>query len=429
MCGRTIELNVNKSSTETNLDSIFGRLVIERNLCTPDELQECMNSLRQSVQQQGSRAVALSDMLVEKGYVTRNQIERVRKSAEEYRPAAHQIPGFQIQKKLGAGAMAVVYKAKQISLDRTVAVKVLPKRLSENQEYVERFYKEGRAAAKLNHNNIVQAIDVGEATGVHFFVMEYVEGKTVYDDIAKGKAYSETEALDIVIQIADALQHAHERGLIHRDVKPKNIMITKDGVAKLADMGLAREVGDQAAAQMEEGRAYGTPYYIAPEQIRGELDIDQRADIYSLGATFYHMITGRVPFDGPTPSAVMHKHLKEPLIPPDHLNPALSVGVAEVVEVMMAKKRTDRYSSAKLLLEDLRAVRAGEPPMIAHQKFDSSVLADLEKGKASAYDEDDIERAMQQTSGQVGMKIAVVILSGLLLISLLAILILLLNKP
>jgi eukaryotic-like serine/threonine-protein kinase len=420
---------VNKSSAETNLDSIFGRLVVERNLCTADELQKCLEGLRQAPQEPGAnRPMALADVLVEKGYVTRSQIDRVRKSAEEYRPAAHQIPGFQIQKKLGAGAMAVVYKAKQISLDRTVAVKILPKRLSENPEYVERFYKEGRAAAKLNHNNIVQAIDVGDATGVHYFVMEYVEGKTVYDDISKGKAYSETEALDIIIQIADALQHAHERGLIHRDVKPKNIMITKDGVAKLADMGLAREVSDQVAAEMEQGRAYGTPYYIAPEQIRGELDIDQRADIYSLGATFYHMITGRVPFDGPTPSAVMHKHLKDPLIPPDHLNPALSVGVAEVIEVMMAKKRTDRYDSAKLLLEDLRAVRNGEPPMLAHQKFDSSVLADLEKGKVSAYDENEIEQALRQSAGQVGMKIAVIILSGLLMISLLAIIILLMHK-
>ena len=243
--------------------------------------------------------------------------------------------------------MATVYKAKQVSLDRVVAVKVLPKRMSSNKEFVERFYKEGKAAAKLNHPNIVGAVDVGEANGYHYFVMEYVEGETVHDRLEKGERYSEKESLNIVTQVAKALAHAHKAGFIHRDVKPKNIMITPEGIAKLADMGLAREASDMEAAQAEAGRAYGTPYYISPEQIRGELNIDARADIYSLGATFYHMVTGRVPFDASTPSAVMHKHLKDYLVPPDHLVPDLSTGVGEIIDVAMAKKRKMRYNSAR----------------------------------------------------------------------------------
>jgi serine/threonine protein kinase len=342
-----------------------------------------------------------------------------------HRPA-QQIPGFQILGKLGAGAMATVFKARQLSLDRIVAVKVLPKRLSENQEFVERFHKEGKAAAKLNHNNIVQAIDVGEAGGYHYFVMEYVDGFTVYDELAKGKLYDEEEALRIIIQIGRALEHAHQRGFIHRDVKPKNIMLTRERVAKLADMGLAREASDVDAAMAEAGRAYGTPYYISPEQIRGEVDIDPRADLYSLGATFYHMVTGRVPFDAPTPAAVMHKHLKEPLVPPDHINTRLSSGVGEIIEVMMAKDRMRRYANATDLLEDLEAVARGEPPVHAHEKCDEAVLKGLLTGRPEDPPNRRSRRSASSTIDQgwlvtlsIGLGVSVV-LNIILLIMLLA---------
>ena len=313
--------------------------------------------------------------MVELGYLTRSQAERLKKSIKETKTADHQIPGYKILGRLGAGAMAVVYKARQLSLNRMVAIKVLPKRFTENPEYVERFYKEGQAAGKLNHPNIVQAIDVGEAGGYHYFVMEYVEGKTIADDLSAGKVFDEHEALEIIIQVARALAHAHARGLIHRDVKPKNIMISKDGAVKLADLGLARETADIEAAQTEAGKAYGTPYYISPEQIRGRVDIDGRADIYGLGATFYHMVTGRVPFIAEDSAEVMRKHLKEPLIPPDHINTTLSAGASEVIEIMMAKRREDRYKNVEELLLDLEAIRNGQPPVQAHKRFDVSVLA------------------------------------------------------
>jgi serine/threonine-protein kinase len=356
-------------------DTYFARYVIERKLASETEVKKCLARKRDLASR--GKNVSLASVMVEQGVMTAAQVKRLESSEDSTTRPAQQIPGFQILEKLGAGAMATVWKAKQLSLDRIVAIKVLPRRMSDNVEFVERFYKEGKAAARLNHNNIVQAIDVGEAGGFHYFVMEYVDGHTLYDELAKGKVFSESEAIDVIMQMAWALDHAQERGFIHRDVKPKNIMITKDRVAKLADMGLAREMSDVEAAKAEAGRAFGTPYYISPEQVRGEVNIDFRADIYSLGATFYHIVTGRYPFDGPTPSAVMHKHLKQPLIPPDHVNTRLSAGIGEIIEVMMQKKAEDRYQSTRDLLADLEAIARGESPLQARKRYDADLLRGL----------------------------------------------------
>ena len=400
---------------DTNSDSIFGRMVVEQGLCTDAELRRALEELES---RRKINPVMLKDLMVDLGYVTQTQVERLKTRIRK--TAAHQIPGYKILGKLGAGAMAVVYKAKQLSLNRTVAIKVLPKRFSENPEYVERFYKEGQAAGKLNHNNIVQAIDVGEAGGYHYFVMEYVEGKTVADDLAAANIYEEADALDIIIQVAHALAHAHAHGLIHRDVKPKNIMISKGGIVKLADMGLAREITDIKLAETEAGKAYGTPYYIAPEQIRGKIDIDGRADIYGLGCTFFHMVTGQVPFMADDSAEVMRKHLREPLTPPDHINTSLTAGVSETIEVMMAKRRKNRYNNVEELLLDLEALRNGQLPLQAHKRFDVAALEQLEKGDVvevseKAYGEETITR----------YRVAILILSTVTAVAILIILLLL----
>jgi serine/threonine-protein kinase len=399
---------------ETDYDTMFGRMAVEQGLCTEDELR---HSLEQVETRLKVNPIIIEDLMVDLGYITRTQAERLKQTIRESKAVVHQIPGYQILGKLGAGAMAIVYKARQLSLNRIVAIKVLPKRFSENPEYVARFYKEGQAAAKLNHNNIVQAIDVGEAGGYHYFVMEYVEGKTIYDDLAAGKVYTESEALEIIIQVARALAHAHAKGLIHRDVKPKNIMINSAGVVKLADMGLARATTDIEAAQTEKGKAYGTPYYIAPEQIRGEVDIDGRADIYSLGATFYHMVTGRVPFMADDPTDVMRKHLREQLLPPDHINTSLSAGASEVIEVMMAKRKEDRYNNTEELLADLEAVRAGQTPMRARTRFDVSALKQLEQGGEVVSQQQNVDEQQTITRYRTALVIlgAVAALLGLII--------------
>lgn len=362
-----------------NTDTLLGRLVVEKGLATAQDVQDCLAKRGGSEQDHAEdpSQLSLAQVMIEQGVVTPRQIERLRPEVEEQK-AGRQIPGYQMLSKLGAGAMATVYKAKQLSLDRMVAIKVLPRASSEDPKFVKRFYDEGRAAAKLNHPNIVGALDVGQAGEYHYFVMEYVQGRTVYEDIVKKGRYSEQEVLEIGVQIARALKHAHEAGFIHRDVKPKNIMITPEGVAKLADMGLARAATDREAAESEQGKAYGTPYYISPEQIRGQMDVDFRADIYSLGATLYHMVTGQVPFEGPNPSAVMHRHLKSELTPPDQINTDLSAGFGEIIEVCMAKKRDKRYATTADLLSDLEAVSRGDVPTQARRKFDLSALSSLQ---------------------------------------------------
>ncbi|WP_236254276.1 protein kinase domain-containing protein [Mucisphaera calidilacus] len=356
---------------------MVGRVVVEKGLATPSEVQKCLELQRAANDGSDPRHASLAHFLVAEGIVTRKQIERLRPDLEEQKAEQQQLPGYELLGRLGAGAMATVHKARQLSLDRLVAIKVLPRKHTNNPQFVERFYAEGRAAAKLNHPNIVQAIDVGKAGNYHYFVMEYVEGRTVYEDLAEKGHLSEEESLNIAIPIAKALEHAHDAGFIHRDVKPKNIMLTNDGKVKLADMGLARAVSDREAAEAEAGKAYGTPYYISPEQIRGERNVDFRADIYGFGATLYHMVTGQVPFDGPNPSAVMHQHLKADLVPPDHLNPKISTGLGEIIEVCMAKNRNKRYATTHDLLDDLTTVQKGEAPLHARKLFDMSSLSVL----------------------------------------------------
>jgi serine/threonine-protein kinase len=205
--------------------------------------------------------------------------------------------------------------------------------------------------------------------------MEYVDGDTVYDRIAARKRLPEREALEIVRQVASALEHAHERGFIHRDIKPRNIMMTRSGVAKLADLGLARMMSDRELAESEAGRAYGTPFYISPEQIQGKIDIGPPADIYGLGATLYHMVTGRVPYEGKSQNEVMQRHLRQPLEPPDHVNPQISASTALIIEMMLAKNDRDRYRNARDLIKDIDLVLAGQEPEFAKPAVDIAAIA------------------------------------------------------
>jgi serine/threonine-protein kinase len=345
--------------------------------------------------------------LVKSGSLTPNQARRVVKEVSSL--LRQDIPGYQLLEKLGQGSMGTVYKARQISLNRLVAVKMLHPRLAAKSDLLQRLVREAHAAAKLSHNNIVQAIDVGSAGHLHYFAMEYVEGTTIRDLLEKGKIFNETEALEIIIPVAHALQHAHKRELIHRDVKPANIILTNEGVPKLADLGMARETENVEMAKAERGMTIGTPFYISPEQIRGKIDIDGRADIYSLGATLYHMVTGQPPFPGNKIEPVLEAHLYNELTPPDHLNTTLSSGLGEVVEYMMAKDRTKRYANAEDLLIDLDCLARGQSPKLVNDRFNAGALEQLASGDSE--DEEKISVGRRQAQNyKIGLIVTGVLL-------------------
>jgi serine/threonine protein kinase len=361
-------------SSSAALEDRVAAALVGRGLVTREEAQQC-----RADHDHEPGGQAFLDRLVAASFLTASQAQRLAPDLPQF--ASQQIPGYQILQKLGQGGMGMVYKARQLSMDRLVAVKILHPRLAANQDFLDRFRREAHTAAKFSSNNVVQAIDVGSAANVHYFVMEYVEGKTVQQELTAGKIFGEKEGLDVVLQVAQALHQAHRRGLVHRDVKPANIILTKEGVAKLADLGLARDTTDRAAIEAEKGALVGTPYYIAPEQIEGHDDIDIRADLYSLGATLYHMVTGRPPFMGKGRDAVFDAHLEEELIPPEKINKSLSAGVGEVVEFLMAKDREDRYRTPEELIIDLECLVNGEPPRFARQHFSADLLAGLAEGE------------------------------------------------
>jgi serine/threonine-protein kinase len=398
----------------------LAHALISRGLLTREEYQQFKAS--EPPAGPASDPQALLSRLVKAGYMT---VHQARRFAQEMPTLMNQqIPGYQLLEKLGQGSMGTVFKARQLSMDRLVAIKVLKQRLAENSDFLDRFTREAHLAARFSSNNVVQAIDVGTAGHINYFVMEYVQGTTIKEELQKGKIFEEPEAIDIILQIAQALDHAHRRQLIHRDIKPANIILTAERIAKLADLGMARETDNRDLARAEKGMTIGTPFYIAPEQINSRGHVDSRADIYSLGATFYHMVTGQPPFQGTKVGEVLRAHLEEELTPPDHLNTTLSSGLGEVVECMMAKDRRQRYQNPADLIIDLECLLNGDPPKLARQRLETSTLKELAKGEADDDDSDDEEEATPSAGVPV---IWVAVLGGVLLVSLVLNLILLIR--
>ena len=299
---------------------------------------------------------------------------------KEDRPTSRVLGGFEVLDLIGQGGMGSVYLARQISMDRLVALKILSPKLAEDKKYLERFFREARVSAMLNNVHIVQGIDVGEAEGFYYFAMEYVEGPTLTEILRERGRLSERDALRVVLQVATALEHAHDRGLVHRDIKPSNIIFSaKDKVVKLADLGLAKRYVERTGDLTQTGHLVGTPYYMAPELARGDTAADIRSDVYSLGATFYHMVTGKPPFEGNTPAEILVKHMNESLTPPDQVNLLLSTGTCEVIEKMMAKDPQDRYRSPRDVVMDVRRLLAGRPPMLASSARETELLERVEE--------------------------------------------------
>jgi serine/threonine-protein kinase len=260
---------------------------------------------------------------------------------------------FRIDAKLGEGAMGVVYKAHQLSMDRDVALKILPAHLAENADFVERFHKEARMSAKLHHPNIVTGIAVGEENGLHYFAMEYVDGENLDEWRRRLSALSVGDAVRVCLDVARALDHAYTRGILHRDIKPANIMISRERTVKLADLGLAKVEGDDGRTQV--GEMAGTLAYMAPEQARNAKAADHRCDLYALGTTLYVLLTGEKPFAATTPIEWVEAKEQGSFVPASRLNAEVPEVLDRIVTKLLAPEPRHRYQSASELIADLEA--------------------------------------------------------------------------
>ncbi len=310
--------------------------------------------------------------------------EQPEKSVVSSPTLSGRLGGYEITRKLGAGGMGAVYLAKQISLDRDVAVKVLLPQYAQDKQFVARFTREAYAAAQLTHHNVVQIHDIGAERETHFFSMELVDGRTLGEVVkSEGKLDPEV-AVGYALQAARGLKFAHDHGMIHRDIKPDNLMLNKQGIVKVADLGLVKtpgsvetaapvgDSGDKSGARAGKSKrdgirsrveshvtqanmVFGTPAFMAPEQAEDSTAVDQRADIYSLGCTLYHLLTGNPPFGGKTAMEVMTKHARQAVTPPDAISRHVPAELSAIVVKMMAKRPEDRYQDLGRLIEDFEA--------------------------------------------------------------------------
>lgn len=269
---------------------------------------------------------------------------------------------YEILDRVGAGAMGTVFKARHRKLSRLVALKVLRPSLARDRRYVERLRREARLVASLNHPHIVTGFDLGEEGGYHFFVMEFVEGKSLRTALAERGLFPEDFVRKVAQQVAQALAHAHACGIIHRDIKPANLLLDATGNLKLTDLGLAKGPTDMTLTR--DGATVGTPQYISPEQARNPQDVDVRSDLYSLGATLYHLATGVPPFRAETLAELILQVLHDPPVPPERLNPELSAGMSLVLRKLLVKDRQARYQTPAELLADLDRLEQQLPPAV-----------------------------------------------------------------
>ncbi|TVR44361.1 MAG: serine/threonine protein kinase [Planctomycetota bacterium] len=380
-------------------DFRYGQLAIEGRLITPDQFDAAMTEVKSS-------GKSLASVLVKAGHVDQQTADRMTKAlrrimrderakSEAGMLAQRQIGGYRLVRRIGEGGMGEVYLAEQLNMHRQVALKVLHDKWADDEEFRKRFLLEARAAGKLSHHNLIQVYDVGKYQGVYYFSMEFVDGVTVEDLIDHEGQVLVEKVFDITLQVCNALKYLSREHIVHRDIKPANIMITKDGTVKLGDFGFIQSGYD--AELLQEGTTLGTPDYISPEQARGDRNLDVRSDIYSLGATLFHMLSGDPMFKGSC-SQVMHDHLETE--PPDltRLRSGLPKDLVRVIAKMVQKDPADRYQSADELIADLEMAKigaAGDHGSLPSTRSQILHVITAEKGRISQL-EDQISQLTRQ---------------------------------
>jgi serine/threonine-protein kinase len=353
---------VAESTTNNNAgldeDFRYGQLAIEGRLITPDQFDAAMDKVREF-------GKPLADILVSEGMVDLQTADRLTKAlkrivrderakSEGGLLVKKQIGGYKLIRRIGEGGMGEVYLAEQLTMHRTVALKILHNKWADDEEFRKRFLLEARAAGKLSHQNLIQVYDVGKYQGKYYFSMEFIDGVTVEDLIRHEGALAVEKVTDICLQVCQALKYLAQHNIVHRDIKPANIMVTKDGTIKLGDFGFIQSVWD--AELMQEGTTIGTPDYISPEQARGERNLDVRSDIYSLGASLFHMLTTKTLFSGSC-SKVMRDHIETEPPKLEDLRDGLPKDLLRMMGKMTAKQPIDRYQSPDEVIKDLEMLR------------------------------------------------------------------------
>ncbi len=275
-----------------------------------------------------------------------------------------ELAGFVLKRKLGEGGMGEVWLANQLTMQRDVALKILSPKLVSDANFIRRFEHEIKIAGKLHHPNIITAFDAGHVQGLYYLASQYVDGMELGDRMKIDRIIPERDALRIVRDIACALDYAwSEFKILHRDIKPSNIMLDKKNRAMLMDMGISKSLIEDNAYTIS-GTVVGTPYYISPEQARGDKDVDFHSDIYSLGATLYHMVAGKFPFEGDSSLTIMTRHITDPLVSPKEHYEKLSDHVCKLIDKMMNKDQKQRQGSWRQVVKDVDLVLGGKDPMI-----------------------------------------------------------------
>lgn len=289
---------------------------------------------------------------------------------------------YELLEMVGEGGMATVYKARCRILDRIVAVKILKEEFQKDSSFIEKFRTEALAAARISHPNIVGIFDVGQDGDIHYIVMEYIEGSTLKELIQEKGTLQVSKAVNIAIMICDGVNHAHEKGVIHRDIKPHNILITRQGMVKVADFGIARAISNTTITFGKN--LVGSVHYISPEQARGAA-IDRTTDIYSIGCVLYEMVTGKVPFDADSPITVALKHIHDEVQPPSELNPDIPPNLERIILKAMAKLPVNRFASAEEMRNSLLHLPEKMPPNF-QGNHDQTLIMELvaDKGMKSS---------------------------------------------
>ncbi|MBN1809673.1 MAG: serine/threonine protein kinase [Planctomycetes bacterium] len=346
-------------------EKILAAIVARRRLIPHTKLNYYLEAMCPNGRYQASRDLA--SMMVLDGFIDRAYADRLRREvASTYKPTI--LGHYELIARVGEGGMGGVYAAFDKRTGERVAVKVLRKSLARNRNFLRRFFKEAEASLSMRHPNIVRGLDVGEDNGFHYFVMDYVEGKDTDQLVRENGPFDVYDALKIIAEVTRALSCAHRRGMVHRDVKPANIIIDKSGLVRLADFGLIKDLSEDSRLT-NTGVAMGTPHFISPEQATGHGKVDHRADLYSLGATLYFLLCGHPPFDGTTPAEIACKHVSARHTPIRRLMPSIPTTVERLVEILLSKEPRDRYQSATRLLRDIEDILAGRRARyLAHKK-------------------------------------------------------------